>query len=68
MVYEQKKRVKYADYQAGMYYISPADLIVNGKPATRQSEKNGGRADSGKAGCLAQGVRGKSQDKMEDGL
>ncbi len=26
MVYEQRRRVKYADYRVGMWYISPGDL------------------------------------------
>jgi hypothetical protein len=29
-LYDQKKLVTYADYKIGFYYISPADLIVNG--------------------------------------
>lgn len=30
-IYWQKKRVSYADYKPGMYYVSPADLYISGK-------------------------------------
>lgn len=30
-VYWQKKRVSYADYKPGFYYVSPGDLYLNGE-------------------------------------
>ena len=31
-VYEQKRRMDYADYKVGLFYISPFDLFVERKP------------------------------------
>lgn len=33
MVYEQRLRVDYADYEVGMFYISPFDLSTPNGPA-----------------------------------
>jgi hypothetical protein len=31
-VYDQKRTVDYADYKVGLFYISPFDLSIGGKP------------------------------------
>lgn len=38
-VYEQMKRVDYADYKVGLLYISPFDLIVDGEPVITKLDK-----------------------------
>jgi hypothetical protein len=38
-VYEQKRRVDYADYKVGLLYISPFDLFVEGEQVIAKLEK-----------------------------
>ena len=38
-VYEQLRTVDYADYKVGLFYISPFDLFVEGKPVITELEK-----------------------------
>jgi DNA repair photolyase len=38
MVYDQKRTVAYADYKIGKFYISPLDLVCDGKPAWDQTD------------------------------
>jgi len=38
-VYEQSKAVDYADYRVERFYISPFDLLVEGKPVITELEK-----------------------------
>ena len=38
-VYEQRKRVDYADYRVGLLYISPFDLLVNGEPVISKLDR-----------------------------
>jgi hypothetical protein len=39
-VYEQNRRVAYADYRIGLLYISPFDLVVEGEPVITKLERN----------------------------
>jgi len=45
-VYEQKRRVEYADYKVGLFYISPFDLFVGGEPVITKLEKKESRSPS----------------------
>ena len=38
-VYEQNRRVDYADYRIGLLYISPFDLVVEGEPVITKLER-----------------------------
>ena len=38
-VYEQKRKVDYADYKVGVVYISPFDLFVEGEPVITRLDK-----------------------------
>ena len=38
-VYEQKRRVGYADYKVRLFYISPFELFVEGEPVITKLEK-----------------------------
>lgn len=40
-VYEQRGTVTYADYQPGMYYISPADLTDDTMRSLYKTERTG---------------------------
>ena len=42
-VYEQSKKVDYADYKVGLFYISPFDLCVEGEPVIMKLEKTNSR-------------------------
>jgi len=37
-VYDQKRTVEYADYEVGLFYISPFDLFVEGEAVITKLE------------------------------
>jgi hypothetical protein len=45
-VYDQKRAVEYADYKAGLFYISPFDLFVQGEPVITKLERKKSKAPS----------------------
>ena len=46
-IYDQKKRVDYADYKVGLLYISPFDVLVNGEPViSKLDRKRKGTSDA----------------------
>ena len=38
-VYEQKRKVDYADYKVGLLYVSPFDLLVDGEPVITKLDR-----------------------------
>jgi hypothetical protein len=46
-VYEQKRRVDYADYKVGLFYISPFDLFVEGEAVITKLERKKSRTALG---------------------
>lgn len=44
-VYDQKRTVDYADYEVGMFYVSPFKLFVDGVPVITKLGKNKNEED-----------------------